>query len=212
MKGINAWELQGDASLKFKYTVREYDEKLRTVTVDYENGTWAKFKLMEPLPKDRDELEVYVRQFTDPVEYELALEDKDALDYIDEMVGKTYETGRRWVNPPPPPPEPEKPDDELSQIAEEIEAEIFGQNDMLSYEVSSRSMAALIDQYQKSSFLFAEPMVSRLTNESKSSLIDWQSKMLDLMQQAQAAMDANKRFDTEIPKYELKFKTEGVKK
>ena len=133
--GIPNDQIDGDPTTTFRYTIREYDSEKKQLVVDYDDGSWARINLLEPLPGDRDELEAYIRQYTDPIERELALGDQTDMSFITDMVGKEYETGRRWLKlPPKPAPEPIAPEDQ--KMVEDIV------NDILGEEISSAADSA----------------------------------------------------------------------
>lgn len=201
MKGIPDYMQEGDPTTTFKYTVREYDSKNKIVVVDYDDGSWAKIPLYEPLPGDRDELEKYIRQFTDPIERELALGDETDMSFITDMVGKEYETGRRWMAPPPKPaPEPIEPDPQFDDIiAEEIGRE---KKNAL---VTMREMSKLVEFMRNFAYLNYPGVADALTPESRASVNAALASVVAQLKACQAAINEDRVLMVTVPSVSVEF-------
>jgi hypothetical protein len=93
--------------IDLKYTITKFDNQTKTVTVTFEDGSWAEIRLSNPLPKNIDELEAIIRQYAAPVE---AIEAQTMPDfdisYIEQLVGNERTTTRFQLNPPQEDTEP----------------------------------------------------------------------------------------------------------
>lgn len=204
--GIPDHQIDGDPTTGFKYVIREYDKVNKHLIVDYDDGTWAKINLYEPLPATRRELEAYIRQYTDPIERELAKNDETDMSFIENMVGKEFETGRRWMLPPPKPaPEPVAPED--VEIVDDIIDEEIGGQQIDPYGVSAEVMK--LSQYlSQMSYLFVPGVFEALTEESQRSVKAARDDAVRQLRQAYAALQSSQRFEAEILGPEIKFESE----
>lgn len=84
---------------ELKYTVSNFDAASTTISVDFDDGTWAQIRLTKPLPKNKEELENLIKQFAAPVEAIQAIADPDAdLSYINDLVGVQGTTTRKSLS------------------------------------------------------------------------------------------------------------------
>ena len=96
--------------IDLKYTITKFDNENKIVTVAFENGEWAELKLVNPLPKNIQELESIIKNFAAPIEAIEARTNPDAdLSYIDSLLGTEITTTRKQLTPVPSKPavEPE---------------------------------------------------------------------------------------------------------
>jgi hypothetical protein len=201
--GIPEDQLAGDEITTFRYTIREYDAANKQVIVDYDDGSWAKISLYEPLPGDRVDLEKYIRQFTDPIERELAKEDDTDMSFVEDMVGKEFETGRRWLDRPHPAPEPIDPEDEAA-VDDIIDDELGPQNpDSLQ---AGYEMLKLLDAMNKLSFLVIPGVFETLTTESQASVMAVRDDTLRQLKAAQNAVDTDTAFKALVATPDIVFK------
>lgn len=202
--GIPNDQISGDPTTTFKYTIREFDPNQKQLVVDYEDGSWAKIKLLEPLPGNRADLEAYIRQFTDPIERELALEDQTDMSFITDMLGNQYETGRRWLNhPPKPAPEPIEPEDQ--KMVDDIVNEILG-DEVSSAAESAQEMMRVVTLMNKNAYLNTPGVFEMLTEESQKNVMASNENNLRQLQLCQKAINENKRFKATLMPVRVIFK------
>ncbi len=78
-----------------KYTITKFDKENKLLVVTFEDGGWAEIGLVNPLPKDQQELENIIKQFTAPKEAIDAQTNPDAdLTYIDNLINIEQECER----------------------------------------------------------------------------------------------------------------------
>jgi hypothetical protein len=81
------------------YTIREFDNINKVVIVDFEDGGWASIGLINPLPKDKTELEDIIRKFAKPQEAIEAQTNPDSnLEYVSSLVGVSQTCARLSVS------------------------------------------------------------------------------------------------------------------
>ena len=101
-----------------KYTITKFDKEAKVVVVTFEDGGWAELRLVNPLPKNIEELEDIIKRFTAPKEAIEAQLNPDAdLSYIDNLIGVEKECERLVLNPS----NPTKPGPEMDP---EVEAQM----------------------------------------------------------------------------------------
>jgi len=96
--------------MDLEYTIQSFDAVNKVVTVNFDDGGWAEIRLMNPLPKNKTELEDKIKRFTRPVEVVEAQTNPDAdLNYISSLVGVPQTCTRFRMNNPikPEPVDPE---------------------------------------------------------------------------------------------------------
>lgn len=104
-----------------KYRIQSYDDTLKTLDVLYDDNTWARIGLANPVPKNVEELETLIRQFAASAEEAAARSAPDAdLSYIKALVGEQRETSRKTLSIQPEPIDPT-----ISALAEAAEKEQF---------------------------------------------------------------------------------------
>lgn len=97
-----------------KYTITKFDEQLKILDVVFEDNSWAQIRLINPLPKNKEELETIIRDFAEPIEAIQARQTPDAdLSYIAPIVGSQQITNRKSISPIAA-PQPVDPDVEAS--------------------------------------------------------------------------------------------------
>jgi hypothetical protein len=77
------------------YTIREFNSNDKTVTVDFDDGSWTKIQLKDPFPTTRKELEDVIKQFAPSQEAMAARAAKPDLNFIHSLVGKSHWTFRK---------------------------------------------------------------------------------------------------------------------
>jgi len=104
-----------------KYRIQSYDEAMKTLDVMYDDNTWARIGLSNPVPKNVEELELLIKQFAASVEEAEARTAPDAdLSYIKALVGEQRETSRKTLTTKQEPVDPI-----VAAIAEAAEKEQF---------------------------------------------------------------------------------------
>lgn len=202
--GIPNDQISGDPTTTFKYTIREYDPDKKHLVVDYDDGSWARINLLEPLPGSREDLEAYIRQYTDPIERELALGDQTDMSFITDMIGKEYETGRRWLNHPfKPAPEPIEPEDQ--KMVDDIVNEILG-DEVSSAAESAQEMMRVVTLMNKNAYLNTPGVFEMLTEESQKNVMASNENNLRQLQLCQKAINENKRFKATLMPVRVIFK------
>lgn len=81
----------------FQYTIREFNKDTKVITVDFADGAWAEIQLAYPLPKNLEELETLIKQFTPSMEIMTARADTATdLSFIDANIGVEKECMRSF--------------------------------------------------------------------------------------------------------------------
>jgi hypothetical protein len=87
--------------MDLEYTITKFDADNKIVVVTFKDDSWAELRLINPLPKNIQELEGHIRHFAPPVEAIQARLAPDAdLSYIAPLVGDKRITARLELNPP----------------------------------------------------------------------------------------------------------------
>lgn len=74
--------------IDLKYTITKFDDVNKLVTVTFDDGGWAEIRLTNPLPKNIEDLENIIKQFSAPIEAIEAQNNPDTdLSYIQDQVG-----------------------------------------------------------------------------------------------------------------------------
>lgn len=74
--------------MNLTYTITKFDVENKILVVSFDDGGWAEIRLVTPLPKNIEELEKLIAQFSAPVEAIEAQQNPDAdLSYIDSVIG-----------------------------------------------------------------------------------------------------------------------------
>lgn len=82
----------------FQYTITKFDNVAKTLDVDFGMGNgYAKITLMDPLPKDVNELELIIKQYVLPQQYIDALNSPVDMSYVTPLVGHTRQCERRSI-------------------------------------------------------------------------------------------------------------------
>lgn len=85
--------------IDLKYTITKFDNATKTVTVTFDDNSWAEVRLSNPLPKNIEELEAIIKQFAVPAEVIESQLNPDAdLSFIDSLVGVEKTTTRYRLN------------------------------------------------------------------------------------------------------------------
>jgi hypothetical protein len=71
---------------KFEYVIRNFDVENKTLNVEFSGGGWTEISLVEPLPKNMEEVDVIVSRFTGMKQH-TASETSD-LSFISDCVDK----------------------------------------------------------------------------------------------------------------------------
>lgn len=203
MIGIPTDQWSGDDSSTFTYIIREYDTKSKQLVVDYDDNTHARISLYEPLPGSREDLERYIRQFTDPVERELAINDETDMSFITDMVGQQYVTGRRWMLPPPK-PAPEPVTSEENAMVDDIIGDEIGQENRVAVK-NAAQMFKVQDILSKQAYLSIADVFEALTKESQASVLSAKRHYLSQLIECQKATDEGKVFMSIDVAMDVKF-------
>lgn len=101
--------------IDLKYTITKFDDVNKLVTVTFEDNGWADIRLTKPLPKNIEELENIIKQYSAPIEAIEAQTNPDAdLSYINELIGVEKTTTRNQLNHNPVTPEDVDPEIEAN--------------------------------------------------------------------------------------------------
>lgn len=84
----------------FKYTITRFDEEHRIIVVSFDDGGWADIRLNAPLPKNMDELESVIRNFTPSYEHMQAIQSTEDLSFISSNVGMERTAARLKITAP----------------------------------------------------------------------------------------------------------------
>jgi len=84
----------------FKYTITEYNQDLKTLKVDYDDGSWAQIQLREPLPTTKQDLDDIVKQYTASKEVMEARNNTANLDFITDLIGQETTAERKSMATP----------------------------------------------------------------------------------------------------------------
>lgn len=121
--------------MQIKYKIREFNETDKTVTVDFEDGSWAKIQLTLPFPKDKAALEIIIAQFAAPVEFfDAQNAGAEDISFIKNLVGKNNVTNRRRLSP------------EMVELPEQPSIIDIEQERLKQEELTRTKIKALIEQ------------------------------------------------------------------
>lgn len=183
----------------FKYKVTEFDDLAKVVQVEFEDGSWARIELNEPLPSDVDELSAVVAVYTSPVEHEQAIKDPTAdLTFISDIVGQEVQGARRWITPPI---DPVNLDEEIDSM---IEQEI-GAQATPNQLVSEGTMKNALSLYQNNLQYVYGPLREKMTEASQASYDVFMQELADIAVAANDALVADQAYDVEMPTFDLEF-------
>lgn len=84
----------------FNYTITEFDKELKTIKVDFDDGTWAQIQLREPIPTTQQEIDDIVKHYTASLEIMNTRKTEANLDFISDMVGKERTAERHSLSAP----------------------------------------------------------------------------------------------------------------
>lgn len=108
-----------------KYTITEFSDAEKLVSVTFADGSWAKIRLMAPLPTSIEELDALVKQYASPVEHVQAMQAPTDLSFIAAAVGVEREVARFSVAEANTPPTTEAATAEAMEVLEEERLRAF---------------------------------------------------------------------------------------
>jgi len=73
---------------QFNYTIDEFDAELKTLKVTFDDGSWAKIQLREPIPTTEQEVDDVVKHYTATKEQVAARTGTANVNFIGAMVGQ----------------------------------------------------------------------------------------------------------------------------
>ena len=76
------------------FTITNFDENRKLLSVTFENGSTASIQLMPPFPQTQEEIENVVKQFTPPTEVVHALNANTDLSFVSDLINQTITTTR----------------------------------------------------------------------------------------------------------------------
>ena len=80
------------------FTITNFNEEEKQLDVVFNDGSWAKIQLKDPLPTNQTELEDIVKQFTTPHEVFIIKKANTDLSFIHSLVNQDIETTRHSLN------------------------------------------------------------------------------------------------------------------